>query len=161
MLVLLDLSAAFDIIDQDCLLYRLQKQFVIKGIALKCLASYMSERSQAVQINPSAVSSSTCLQFGVPQGITITVPVFKCLNGQGLQYLSELINSYVPNRSRRFMNENLMVIPTTNLQLGERAFPVGGPMIWDSLESHVRKSPTMAAFKKSLKTELFKRSLND
>ncbi|GFS10727.1 reverse transcriptase [Elysia marginata] len=68
MLVLLDLSAAFDTIDQDCLLHGLQKQFGIKGVALKWLASYMSERSQAVQINPRAVSSTTCQQFGVPQG---------------------------------------------------------------------------------------------
>ncbi|GFS12123.1 reverse transcriptase-like protein [Elysia marginata] len=90
----------------------------------------------------------------------IAITVFKCLNGLGPQYLSELLNSYVQNRSLRSMNENLLVIPTTNLKLGERAFSVGGPMIWNSLESHIRKSPTMAAFKKSLKTELFKRSLN-
>ncbi|GFS12914.1 reverse transcriptase-like protein [Elysia marginata] len=83
----------------------------------------------------------------------ITITVFKCLNGLGPQYLSELLNSYVPNGSLRSMKENL-------LKPGERAFSVGGPMIWNSLESHVRKSPTMAAFKKSLKTELFKRSLN-
>ncbi|GFS23555.1 reverse transcriptase-like protein [Elysia marginata] len=67
MLVLLDLSAAFDTIDQDCLLNCLQKQFGMKGVALIWLASYVSERSQAVQINPTAASSSTCLQFGVPQ----------------------------------------------------------------------------------------------
>ncbi|GFR70782.1 reverse transcriptase [Elysia marginata] len=66
MLVLLDLSAAFDTIDQDCLLHRLQKQFGIKGVALNWLASYMSERFQAVQINSTAVSLSTCLQFSIP-----------------------------------------------------------------------------------------------
>ncbi|GFS20117.1 hypothetical protein ElyMa_001562100 [Elysia marginata] len=59
MLVLLDLSTQFDTTDQDCLSHSLQKQFGIKGVALKWLASYMSERSQAVQINPTAVSSST------------------------------------------------------------------------------------------------------
>ncbi|GFR64675.1 craniofacial development protein 2-like [Elysia marginata] len=64
---------------------------------------------------------------------------------------SELLNSYVPNRSLRPMNENLLAIPTTNLKLGEIAFSVGGPMIWNNLESHVRKSPTMAAFMKSLR----------
>ncbi|GFS19497.1 reverse transcriptase-like protein [Elysia marginata] len=69
----------------------------------------------------------------------IAITVFKCLNGLGPQYLSELLNSYVPNRSLRSMNENLLVIPTTNLKLGQRAFSVGGPMIWISLESHVRK----------------------
>ncbi|GFR60195.1 reverse transcriptase-like protein [Elysia marginata] len=91
----------------------------------------------------------------------IAITVFKCLNRLGTQYLSELLNSYVSNRSLRSMNENLLLIRTTNLKLGERAFSVGGPMIWNSLESHLRKSPTMAAFKKSLKTELFKRSLRN
>ncbi|GFR98488.1 reverse transcriptase-like protein [Elysia marginata] len=90
----------------------------------------------------------------------IAITVFKCLNGLGPQYLSELLNSYVPNRSLRSMNENLLVIPTTNLKLGKSAFSVGGPIIWNSLDSHVRKSSTMAAFKKCLNTELFKRSLN-
>ncbi|GFR98830.1 reverse transcriptase protein [Elysia marginata] len=59
----------------------------------------------------------------------IAITVFKCLYGLGPQYLSELLNSYVPNRSLCSMNENLLVIPTTNLKLGERAFSVGGPMI--------------------------------
>ncbi|GFR70345.1 reverse transcriptase-like protein [Elysia marginata] len=90
----------------------------------------------------------------------IAITVFKCLNGLSPPYLSELLKSYLPNRSLRFMKENLLVIPTTNLKLGERAFSVGGPMIWNSLESHARKSPTMAAFNESLKTKLFKRSLN-
>ncbi|GFR88548.1 reverse transcriptase-like protein [Elysia marginata] len=76
MLVLLDLSAAFDTIGQDCLLDRLQTQFGIKGVALIWLSSYMSERSQAVQINPTSVSSSTCLQFGVPQGSVLRPVLF-------------------------------------------------------------------------------------
>ncbi|GFR61971.1 reverse transcriptase-like protein [Elysia marginata] len=94
MLVLLDLSAAFDTIDQDCLLHRLQKQFVIKGVALKWLPSYMSERSQAVQINPTAVSSSTCLQFGVPQGSVLgpvlftlyTAPLSDIIKAHGMAF---------------------------------------------------------------------------
>ncbi|GFS11551.1 reverse transcriptase-like protein [Elysia marginata] len=90
----------------------------------------------------------------------MAITVFKCLNGLGPQYKSELLNFYVINRSLGSINENLLVMPTTNLKLGERAFSVGGTMIWNSLESHVRKSPAMAAFKKSLKTKLFMRSMN-
>ena len=48
-LVLLDLSAAFDTIDHDILLSRLQSKGV-KGSAIKWITSYLSCRSQAVSI---------------------------------------------------------------------------------------------------------------
>ena len=49
-LILLDLSAAFDIIDHDILYKRLESNGV-KGSALKWFRSYLSCRSQAVNIN--------------------------------------------------------------------------------------------------------------
>jgi hypothetical protein len=71
-LVLLDLSAAFDTIDREILLHRLETRFGISGTALKWLSSYLEGRSQKVVIgNPDldgAASKSEPLLFGVPQG---------------------------------------------------------------------------------------------
>ena len=67
MLVLLDLSAAFDTIDHTILLDRLENMHGIKGTALKWFKSYLTDRSQAVIINGS-LSEHEKLQFGVPQG---------------------------------------------------------------------------------------------
>ena len=51
MLVLLDLSAAFDTIDHDNLFCILEKYVGICGNALKLIKSYFSNRTQRVQID--------------------------------------------------------------------------------------------------------------
>ena len=66
-LLLLDLSAAFDTIDHEILLYRLENNFGIQGSALNWFRSYLSNRKQAVYINGNRSSEQT-LDFGVPQG---------------------------------------------------------------------------------------------
>ena len=54
-LVLLDLSAAFDTIDHEVLLNRLNQKFGFRDLALNWLASYLVDRKQSVHIR-SAVS---------------------------------------------------------------------------------------------------------
>ena len=66
-LVLLDLSAAFDTIDHKKLLNILDVSFGIRGDALKWFESYLTERTQTVQIGKEFSNSQT-LKFGVPQG---------------------------------------------------------------------------------------------
>ena len=67
LLVLLDLSAAFDTIDHDILIDRLKCTQGIDGTALKWFKSYLSQRSQSVLIG-NEESDKLPLAFGVPQG---------------------------------------------------------------------------------------------
>ena len=67
MLVLLDLSAAFDTIDHNILLSRLSSRYGVKGTALKWFESYLSDRIQAVTID-GVESDIHHLLYGVPQG---------------------------------------------------------------------------------------------
>ncbi len=67
LLLLLDLSAAFDTIDHSILLNRLSQRCGIKGTCLKWFTSYLSNRHQMVKIN-NTVSESKKVKFGVPQG---------------------------------------------------------------------------------------------
>jgi hypothetical protein len=92
-LVLLDLSAAFDTVDHEILLHRLQFWFGISGNALKLLSSYLSCRSQSVLIN-GVSSSSLPLNTGVPQGSVLgpilftlyTSPLANLITSHGLSF---------------------------------------------------------------------------
>ena len=66
-LVLLDLSAAFDTIDHEILLRRLHQDVGIKGMALAWFKSYLSDRFQFVNVNEVS-STRTRVKYGVPQG---------------------------------------------------------------------------------------------
>ena len=67
LLVLIDLSAAFDTIDHAILLETLEKDFGVTGNALKWLTSYLSKRRQTILIKDHE-SEVFNLQSGVPQG---------------------------------------------------------------------------------------------
>ena len=67
LLLLLDLSAAFDALDHDILLKRLTTEIGICGRALDWFRSYLSSRKQRVSIN-GALSDPSHLTVGVPQG---------------------------------------------------------------------------------------------
>jgi retron-type reverse transcriptase len=67
LLVLLDLSAAFDTVDHQTLLSRMSTRLGIEGDALDWFTSYLSDRSQCVHVQ-GATSKKHTLQCGVPQG---------------------------------------------------------------------------------------------
>ena len=66
-LILLDLSAAFDTIDHNILLGYLKSWFGLGGTALRWFASYLRNRCQAIKIG-STLSELSNLIYGVPQG---------------------------------------------------------------------------------------------
>ena len=66
-LLLIDLSAAFDTVDIGKLVHILESEIGIQGLALKWLESFLRGRKQRVLIGQS-LSDSHEVQFGVPQG---------------------------------------------------------------------------------------------
>ena len=67
MLVMQDLSSAFDTVDHDILIRRMECRLGIQGKALQWFKSYLTDRTQAVLIDGTQ-SGSTPLKYGVPQG---------------------------------------------------------------------------------------------
>ena len=93
LLILLDLSAAFDTIDHSTLLSRLKTLLGLTGKAYDWFASYISGRKQSVLIE-GVESTLWELLFGVPQGsvlgpilfIIYTSPLGKILKNLGISY---------------------------------------------------------------------------
>jgi exonuclease III len=65
--VLIDLSAAFDTVNHDVLLRILGQEIGLRGTALKWFRSFLTNRSQRVSTGEN-LSSPLHLKFGVPQG---------------------------------------------------------------------------------------------
>ena len=66
-LLLLDLSAAFDTIDHNILIHRLQHWFGISSTALNLLSYFLSDRYQTI-VASNSKSQQVLLEYGVPQG---------------------------------------------------------------------------------------------
>ena len=86
LLILLDLSAAFDTSDHGILLERLQHGFGIQGLALQWFSSYLHGRHQDVYIQGVA-SDEVSLNYGVPQG-SVLGPVLFTLSTTPLKQIA-------------------------------------------------------------------------
>ena len=93
LLMTFDLSCAFDTVDHELLMTRLEHSFGITDRALVWLQSYVSERYQKVEVR-SAESVDSILTCGVPQG-SVLGPTLYCMYNkpigdivarQGMQY---------------------------------------------------------------------------
>ncbi len=76
------------------------------------------------------------------------------------KYLSDMFR----RRSHRGRKHNpqdiLLVVPfTSHKTFADRSLSVAGAQLWNSLPMEIRLSPSIGAFKQSLKTHLFKHSL--
>ena len=99
-LTLLDLSAAFDTIDHQILLTRLQHSFGISGSALSWFSSYLCNRTHGVAIN-SLQSQHTTLYYGVPQGSVLGPVLFVLYT----QLLFNLVSKHAVNH-HAFADDN-------------------------------------------------------
>ena len=91
LLVLLDLSAAFDTVDHKILLKTLQMKLGVCGSALSWFKSYLEGRSQRICIKET-LSQSFDLQWGVPQDSCLGPLLFTIYSSD----LFSLLESHLP-----------------------------------------------------------------
>ena len=104
LLVLLDLLVAFDTIDHEILINRLEKMYGIEHNCLEWFKSYLKDRTQAVNIY-SAISKESTLKQGVPQR-SIHGPV---LFNSYIAPLSDIAKRYKID-DEKFADDNQMAI---------------------------------------------------
>ena len=95
LLVLFDLSAAFDTVDHSILLESMTKSFGISGKALEWFSSDLSDRSQRVTLD-GGVSKEFMSMCGVPQGSCLGPLLFTLYSSK----LFMIIEKYLPYVNR-------------------------------------------------------------
>ena len=83
---------------------------------------------------------------------------YKVINGLAPFYLQELISLREACKYKlRSDCDGLLLNPVkfkTLTTLGDRSFAAAAPQLWNSLPSSIRSSPSVASFKKTVKTLL-------
>ena len=136
--------------------YQLSKLQRIQNMAARLITDTMKfDHIKPVLYNLHWLPVNYRIQFKI---LMIT---FKAIHGMAPSYLSNLIcirssSRYsLRNNDTIFLEHPKGVMRTT---LGARSFHASAPALWNSLPAHIRTIDSLALFKKSLKTYLFKQA---
>ncbi len=83
--------------------------------------------------------------------------VFKALHSLAPPYICDLLHPYVPSRSCRSSDQDLLEVPRVRMnKCGGHAFEYAAPKLYNALPPNIKSSATLPIFKKHLKTHLFR-----
>ncbi len=87
----------------------------------------------------------------------ILLLTYKALHSRAPPYIEELLLNYAPSRALRSSAKHLLTVhrPRTSTY-GSRCFKFAAPVLWNALPLPIRNASSLASFKRSLKTHLFK-----
>ena len=75
-------------------------------------------------------------------------------------YLNSSVARYLPSRTLRSQDTNLLAVPRTKTIFGSRAFRVAAPTVFNSLPQDIRSTDNIYAFCRLLKTFYFRNAFN-
>ncbi len=137
----------------DCTLMKVQK---VQNAAARTLTG--GRKTQHIKPVLKSLHWLPVCYHGRPRIVyKILVIVYKCLYGNGPEYLKELLVPYTPSRTLRSGTDSrLLIEPRTRLATGgDRSFQKAGPLLWNSLPRDIRMSNSLCQFKSKLKKYLY------
>ena len=90
----------------------------------------------------------------------INLLTYKCLNNLAPSHLLNLINIRIPKKKTRSSDKFLLDEPKGRISVGDRAFSVCAPALWNVLPEEIKSSVDVYTFKKKLRCHLFKTAYN-
>ena len=94
----------------------------------------------------------------------ILLITFKAIKGLAPKYLSDLIEILQMSSYNLRRNNNGILLARSTIRtkktIGDRAFMIAAPILWNSLPLSVRQAATVDNFKSMVKTHLFAKAYN-
>ena len=69
--------------------------------------------------------------------------------------ISNLLKPLNRTRNLRSLDDDQLVVPRVSSMMGERAFSVAAPQLWNCIPLEIKKSKSAQSFRKKLKTLYF------
>ena len=117
------MSAAFDTVNHEILLNRLEHRYGMAGSILAWMRSYLTDR----------ISTRWCFQLQVKQRVqySILLLVFRAQHRLAPPYITDLLEQRA-TRMLRSTTNNDFYVPPSRSRYGDRMFSVAGPRLWNS-----------------------------
>jgi len=142
----------------NSLLYLLPKKYLARLQRIQNTAARIVVKAPKYSSISSILQALHWLPLQARIEYKISIMTWKALSNLAPCYIVELLLPYRANRSLRSNDSNLLVIPRTRTNFGERAFSIAAPKIWNSLPPNIRQlEQSFDSFKSSLKTHLFRK----
>ena len=94
----------------------------------------------------------------------ILLVTFKILHGVAPSYLKDLVSVLPDSHYQLRRNNNGILLERPRLRtketMGDRAFSIAAPFLWNSLPLPIRQETSIDSFKRSVKTYLFKKAFS-
>lgn len=95
----------------------------------------------------------------------ILLVTFKILHGVALSYLKDVFSVLPDSHYQLRRNNNGILLERLRLRtkktMGDRAFSIAAPFLWNSLPLPIRQETSINFFKRSLKTYLVKKAISE